>query len=479
MLFNQFIQNLSPSGKKILVDGTSLCSTTPFINLLIKKGIKYTIINSTMELVRAVNTSASLIIADQSEKSFSIPESIRNSWQTVIVDYNSLPFNIDYSLYKSLSQDELLEILEYSSQFPAQLINHKNIEAILKNSLKNRLTRKNTSLEQIFAEFIKQTESLTYNDILKIGIFWGEYVYNCCRLSKNPDQTLLHRIDSVILTFVLDSGLKDLPYEAVSDFKSVERICGYIKYLGFAKNALLCLDGMGWAEWFILKTYLKEAFDISFKEKPIFSMIPSTTAISRSAIFSGRITEIYQTKYPNENKMFKENFHQAKLFKNNDQITNDSVLGYTTIAKIYNLFDETAHKTIINANCLSKDTYFKIVEQYLHQTKIITEIKILLNNNFKVFICSDHGCTIAKGNGHKIEKYLIDSYSKRGTIIKDNSVFNNNNYIRYQVPVKGKPNVILASPGKMFDRLNTYSLTHGGTGIEEIVIPFVEIKENN
>ena len=102
-----------------------------------------------------------------------------------------------------------------------------------------------------------------------------------------------------------------------------------------------------------------------------------------------------------------------------------------------------------------------------------------MNNNFKVFICSDHGCTIAKGNGHKIEKYLIDSYSKRGTIIKDNSVFNNNNYIRYQVPVKGKPNVILASPGKMFDRLNTYSLTHGGTGIEEIVIPFVEIKENN
>ena len=119
-----------------------------------------------MELVRAVNTSASLIIADQSEKSFSIPESIRNSWQTVIVDYNSLPFNIDYSLYKSLSQDELLEILEYSSQFPAQLINHKNVEAILKNSLKNRLTRKNTSLEQIFAEFIKQTENLTYNDIV-------------------------------------------------------------------------------------------------------------------------------------------------------------------------------------------------------------------------------------------------------------------------------------------------------------------------
>lgn len=478
-LFNHFLQRISSSEKKILVDTTALCLMVPFIESLVKRNVKYTIIDSPMGLMQAVNSDVCLIIADQSRSQFSIPETAKTFYQTIVVDYNTLPFNIDYSLYQDLSKDELLSVLEFSSQSPTEFITSHNVKNILEKSLQTRVNKKNMSLEQIFNEFIKQPEDLTYDDILKIGALWGEYVSNCYQISKNPDRSLLNQIDFTVSDFIIDSGLKNLPYEIISNFKSVERICGYLKHIGYEKNALLCFDGMGWAEWLLLKQYLLESFDIDFKEKAVFSMIPSTTKISRSTIFSGRINQIYQTKYPNEKKAWKENFQNAALFKNSDKITENSILGYTTFSKIYNIFDETAHKTIIKSNNLSKNTYFRIVEQYLQQAEIINEIEILVNNGFQIFICSDHGCTIAKGNGHKIEKHLIDSYSKRGTIVKDKSVLNNNSYIKYQVPIAEKPNVILAAPGEMFDYESAQELTHGGTSVEEIVIPFIEIKEIN
>ncbi len=430
-------------------------------------------------MIKAVNSSTNLIIADQSRNKFSIPESIKTSYQAIIVDYNNLPFNIDYSLYQNLSKEDLLDVLEFSSQFPTKFITFHNVNNIVEKTLQIRANKKNIDLELLFDEFIKRAEKITYDDILDIGSCWGEYVSNCYQVSKAPDRSLLNRVDAAVLTFILNSGLKNLPYERISNFKSVERICGYLKNIGYEKNTLLCFDGMGWAEWLLLKRYLLQYFSIDFKEKAVFSMIPSTTKISRSAIFSGRINQIYQTKYPNEKKALKENFQNAALFKNRDKITEDSILGYTTFSKIYNIFDETAHKTIIKSNNLSKNTYFRIVEQYMHQAGIINEIKILLGNGFQIFICSDHGCTIATGNGYLIEKHLIDSYSKRGTIIKNNSVLSTDNYIKYQVPIVGKPNVILAAPGEMFDYESAQELTLGGVSVEEIVIPFIEIKEIN
>lgn len=476
--FNHFIQNVSLLEKKILIDDTSLCSTLSFIEFIEKKNIEIAIACSTSELLNAVNSDVCLIIVDQSSSKFSIPGSVKQSCQIIFVNYNNLPFNIDFSLYGNLSKDDLLDLLDYASKFPTELISKRNVKNVLKKTIKAKLSKENENLKHLFSEFIKHPERVTYNDVLEIGIIWGKYISNCYQTALNPDLSVLLQIDSVVLNFTIISGLKNLPYETLSNFKSVERIKGYLKYIGYEKNALLCFDGMGWAEWFLLKQYFKKDLKLNFMERSIFSMIPSTTKVSRGAIFAGKTNEIYQTKYPNERKGLKESFQNAELFKNKDKITEDSILGYKTVSKIYNLFDETAHKTIISTNDFSKNTYFTIIEQYINQSEIAKEIKILLNNDFKIFICSDHGCTIARGNGQKIEKHLIDSYSKRGTIIKENSTLKSEKYIRYQIPVHEKPNVVLAHPGEMYDYKSAQELTHGGASVEEMVIPFIEIKKD-
>ena len=476
-LFNHFIQQISSTDKKIVVDKTMLFSTGEFADLLDQKGIPFTIVHSVKALLVSVNGPVNLIIVDQADSTFSIPGSIQSSFQIIRVDYESLPFNIEHGLYRSMPRGDLLKIFNYSLGFPEKLITDTHVDDILEQSLKNSANRRKQEFEQVFNQFIHHTEKNAYDDILYVGQCWGRYVFDCFQTAHPPDMNLLRDIDAKVLEIILHGGLKNLPFEMVSAFKSVERICGYLKSCNYEKKAILCFDGMGWAEWFLIKDCFVEMFDVDLIEKPIFSMIPSTTKISRSAIFSGNLNEVYQKSYPNEHKSFSENFDHAQLFKNNNPITEDSILGYKTIAKIYNLFDETAHKTILKSHNLSKNTYFHIIKQYLRQTAIFREVKILLNNGFHIYICSDHGCTAAKGNGHKIEKYLIDSYSKRGTIIRKNSFLSNDDYIRYPVPVAGNPTVILAPPGEMFDYMSACELTHGGTGVEEIVIPFIEIEE--
>ena len=69
----------------------------------------------------------------------------------------------------------------------------------------------------------------------------------------------------------------------------------------------------------------------------------------------------------------------------------------------------------VNEN--SKAIYFNNCKQYLEKSNVKQTIQILLENNFAINFCSDHGSVIAKGNGERLEKYLIDDFAKRAVII--------------------------------------------------------------
>ena len=73
-LFNHFIQAVLPSDKKLLIDETSLCSTAAFVQLLNEIGVKFIVVRSTKALFKAVHSNINLIIAEQSNPPFSIPE---------------------------------------------------------------------------------------------------------------------------------------------------------------------------------------------------------------------------------------------------------------------------------------------------------------------------------------------------------------------------------------------------------------------
>jgi len=444
--------------------------------------IKYNVVSNTAELLVAKDSDALIIIDDVCY--INIPENIKSNYEIVSVNHNSLPFNIEYKIYKDLSINDVMIVMEYSATYGNELITENNYKEKMKNISDDILKKRNTKIFQDIYEILsrKDDKSFTYNDLLSLGVYWGEYVFNCFKLEIQPDQKVLNDIDKNILNYVLNVGLKNLSYETLDNFKSVDRILGYLKQLKLQKIGLICFDGMGIAEWLLLKEIFLENGNYSFSEKGIFSLIPTITRISRYAIYAENLDVIYgndSSSSPSELKLLQEIVPDSQLFKDNENIFQESLLGYNFISKIYNIFDDIAHSVKLGTKEHSKNIYFKIIKEHLLKSRILEEIQILLQNDYKIYFCSDHGCTIAIGTGDKIAKHLIDMYSKRGTIIKENKSIVPEDYNIYKIPFLKNKNVILANPNEMFANKNVIEITHGGISAEELIVPFIEFKNRN
>ena len=234
---------------------------------------------------------------------------------------------------------------------------------------------------------------------------------------------------------------------------------------------------MGYAEWYLLKEFLSK-LDYKFEETAVFTLLPSLTSISRSAIFQGN-ANVYDLKYPGrstEAKAFANYFKnkQTNYFTESDEINSDTLLGYEYISILYNFFDDLSHSAQFAPNTESKELYFKSLHAYLQKSTVIKDFQILIENDFQIYICSDHGSVVAKGNGKRIEKYLSDDFAKRGVIAnKETKVLINERKIK--IPFVEDKILVLPEGRTMFANKNQIEVNHGGITVEEMVVPFIKL----
>jgi hypothetical protein len=277
---------------------------------------------------------------------------------------------------------------------------------------------------------------------------------------------------------VLAGKLKKSFYEPESSLKSVDKIRGFLKGLGGeSKIALVCFDGMGVAEWQVLRSYLQN-YNFSFVENFMLSLIPTMTKIARSAIYYGDAQSVYSLKNPNEDKQFTDFFSDRKcrFYREGDIGSEDDLLGVDMVSVIYNFFDDMAHKTLLPKGEMSKGLYFKSLRNYLEKSKVKDELILLKELGYKIYFCSDHGCVAAQGNGQRIDKYLIEDSSKRATLISKTKLAEFYDVDYYEVPFVEDKGTLLAKGRTMFASNKIREISHGGITLEELIVPFVEIK---
>jgi len=452
---------------KIIIDKIGLLIDNEFCTYLNRQNKKYIVAESLEQVLQARQQNIPLILCAD----IALPVFVTERTQTLVFDAKRLPIDIESKTLSELSRADIKALIDYQADESKLIsVTAHNREKLLQRAREHQKHRRH---REILQNMQNRSPLETYIDILEIGSVWGCYVHACwqCGMAINPE--LEKEFDRQTELLVLNGGLQNAFYESVMHFKTVDRISAYIKNQNPAKFALICFDGMGMAEWQVLR----ESLGLDIDAKPVFALIPTITAISRAAIFYGNADEVYSLTNINENKAFQTVFSERScaFFRESELIHSDQLLGIDAVKVVYNVFDDLAHHTLLLQNQANKNTCFDNACQYLAHSAIKKELKMMRENGFYLYLCSDHGSTVARGNGQIIDNYLIDTYCKRGTLVRKSQLLEKYDAHRYDIPFIKDKIVLLAKNRTSFNHKHKLELTHGGITMDELVVPFVEI----
>lgn len=251
------------------------------------------------------------------------------------------------------------------------------------------------------------------------------------------------------------------------------------------KFVVVIMDGMSQFDWNILQESFK---GIKFEQAEIFAMIPTTTSISRQCLLSNK----YPSQLMNPWSQVKEKSEFIECAKSFGFA--ESQIGYERGydadfglfvkcgAVIINEIDD-----IVHGQKQGKPGMFYDIDILRKQHKLRTLVKRLLDKNFDVYITSDHGNTECIGLGKLMGTGVeVETKSRRMMVLKDYAnkealkvKYNLLEYPKYYLPKEY--DYLICPEDKSFDVKGVEVMSHGGTTIDEVVIPFIKIKavENN
>lgn len=251
------------------------------------------------------------------------------------------------------------------------------------------------------------------------------------------------------------------------------------------KFALIIFDGMSNFDWKIIS---RDFDKIKFRKTNAFALLPTTTAISRQSLLSGKfpVQLIEPRKLSKEKFEFvecakKNNFHDAQIFYGRGYDA-DPKFSAKCAAIIINDIDDLVHAQKFGRAGMVRDLKF-----LTQKNRPLNLIKNLLAKNFDVYITSDHGNTPCEGMG-KLMKIGVEVETKsRRMIVLKNFADKNSLLAKYNLIELPKNyldenfDYLVCGAGFSFDAKGEQVMSHGGMTIDEVIVPFVEVKavENN
>lgn len=467
------LHRIKTSHNSILVnDSVGLLNESSFLNYISEIGEVFSYCSTQAELIAVYKECIPLIINSSGE----CPTFIKSKFDVVNFGWDDTPIELSASLYGEISMEELVSLLNISEKKQLGVITEKNYRTLIRDYELEESQNKVNSYESDIAELANS--ATTAHELIELGKIWGNYIYECYKNNRAPSEHLTKQVDATSRRIVLDGEVSNLFYGHEKNITTVDKTLAHIETTGHDKIALVCFDGMGWAEWCLLQDYLKKN-RIYCKPKGVVALIPTTTSISRKAIFSGEYELGFMNKSLDDKKNFKKYYDGKKLYSNflkEGDLNEDSFLGIDRVAIIYNVFDEIAHHTEFPSTVNDKSLFFNTASAYLEKSTIADELKLIQQEGFQIYFCSDHGSVSGIGNGDKIDKYLIDDVTKRA-ILADQTVLleKYSHYGQYKVPMVKDKVAILANDRELFAYKGFKAISHGGVTVEELIVPFVEV----
>ncbi|MDQ3292021.1 MAG: PglZ domain-containing protein [Bacteroidota bacterium] len=283
------------------------------------------------------------------------------------------------------------------------------------------------------------------------------------------------------------------------------------------------IDNLRYDQWKVLEPIIADYFTVD-NEEMYYSILPTTTAYARNAIFSGMMPSEIQKRYPNlwvnddeeEGKNLQEPEFMQILFQQNriqdkfsyNKITNiqagkDLVSKFSNLDKnklnviVYNFVDMLSHartdSTMVRELAPDESAYRSLTRSWFLHSPLFETLKLIADKKGKLIITTDHGTIRCK----RPFKIIGDRNTNTNLRYKHGK---NLGFTEKDVYVVRKPERIFlpkenistayvfaledyffAYPNNFNYYVNYYKDTfqHGGVSLEEIIIPFVTLTPKN
>ena len=256
--------------------------------------------------------------------------------------------------------------------------------------------------------------------------------------------------------------------------KIVTHILPFIKRQE-GKCALVVVDGMNYWQGQMLMESIKCNLGRSTRCDCIYSWIPSTTELSRQAIFRGtRPLDDYAQNPASEKALWKaywtsNGYSDFQIYyQHSDRIEQEYAVD--RLAYVNTDLDEMMH------NSKNYKYLYSLTDIWVKEESTLSQIKHLLDSGYKVFITTDHGNI----EGEKYKRLcqrekLGATHSLRHIHIApeaDEMLFANDH--REQVIKIANNRTFYPRGRKVFHHEDC--VTHGGTHWLEVLVPFITIE---
>jgi hypothetical protein len=262
----------------------------------------------------------------------------------------------------------------------------------------------------------------------------------------------------------------------------VSRILEHLKAKPATKRALIVIDGMNYWQWDILSKSLAKA-GLNNSPSASLAYLPTITAWSRQAIFRGDKPDLTRDN-TNEGTLFEAFWAREgvptyqiayKKFSVHKPLDIAAISPDTTVlGLVCNDLDDIMHGSILGNNQLRTST-----EQWIESSKVVQLIHDLREKGFQIHITADHGNVEATGLRNLTPQDRVGALS-RG---KRHLHFTNETLLESflekipNIEVGRKDLSLYLKKQEAFTNENHQVITHGGSHIWEVVVPFITIHE--
>lgn len=315
--------------------------------------------------------------------------------------------------------------------------------------------------------------------------------------SSGPLSDLVPAIDDAFFAF-LENGFDALSSNSFANAPSiVHQVAPHMvhrRHLGERRQALIVVDGLALDQWHILERRLRQDRpDLLIDNRSCFAWLPTLTGVSRQAIFAGdqprtfpktlgstsAEANLWKRFWVNEGLTERQIFFAKGL---GEKGSSEAVLapaiddGIEIIGVVVDTIDEMMHGELFGKQGLTKR-----IEHWLDFGEWSKLVSSLVDAGYSIYLTADHGNVDVVGMGRPSEGVLAEARGERCRIYDSDAlrqksaetIAGSRILQPGGLPESYRP--LFAPEGNGFIPPGKSAVVHGGTAIEEVIVPFVRI----